>query len=271
MAASCAVRHDGPVAARETLIRTVEIAAARAWPATETAGADGWLLRHTAGVDRARSSSALPPPGRPVAGREAPLAAIEAWYRERGAVPQIQVSPLEWHAELDARLAARGWTAAYDADVLVAEAAAVPGPSAADPAVALAPGPGADWLAAWAACEERSPASCAAHATAILEPVRPRATYALARTADGEAAAVGLLVRDADLAGIFCMATLPALRRRRAGRAVLRSLAAHARGSGVRTLYLQVLAGNAGAQALYAAHGFSRLHGYAFRRAPGGG
>jgi len=250
----------GPSMPDAETIRTIEIAAARAWPATETAAVDGWLLRRTPTVQRARSNAALPPP-RPDVGPEA-LDAVTAWYRDRSATPQVQVSPLEWHAELDAALAARGWTTAHGADVLVAPAGDVlaVGDGAAE--AVLDATPTADWLATWGRCEGRSAASCAAHARAILAPVVPRATFARLP------GAVGLCVRDPGIAGIFCMATDPAQRRRGLAGRLLRTLAADAIAHGAERLYLQVDSRNDEAAGLYGAHGFVKSHGYAFRVAP---
>lgn len=251
------------------VIRSIEIAAARAWPASETAAADGWLLRHTPAVVRARSNAALPPP-RAGADTDA-VAAIEAWYRARGARPRVQVSPLEWHPRLDAVLAAAGWEVAYGAVVLTAPVAGVlaAGPAAEDVVLERRPTP--RWLGAWGACEGRDAASCAAHGEAILEQVVPRATFAAIHDpASGTPVAVGLAVRDAELAGIFCMATHVRHRRRGAAARVLRALAADAAAHGVERLYLQVDSRNDEAAGLYEAHGFRRSHGYHFRVAPEG-
>lgn len=241
-------------------IRTIEIAAARAWPASESAAVEGWLVRHTPRVSRARSNAALPPP-RPGVDLRA-LAPVTDWYRARGATPQVQVSPLAWHGALDAELARRGWTSAYGADVLTATVADVL--AAGDPArdVVLEAAPTAAWLAAWGRAEGRSADSCAAHAQEILGQVVPRATFARLP------GAVGLCVRDPGIAGIFCMATDPARRRRGLAGGLLRALAADARTHGVRRLYLQIDSRNDDAAGLYRAHGFVRSHAYVFRVAP---
>jgi ribosomal protein S18 acetylase RimI-like enzyme len=269
------IRQD-PVAmdGADDLIRTVEIAAARAWPASETTGMDGWLLRRTPAVDRSRNNSALPPPGRPAAAEDldARIDRIEAWYRAHGGRPQIQVSPLEWHRALDAALVARGWVAEYGADVLVStvEATLEAGAPTQEraPAMTLMDVASDEWLRAWASCEGRDPASCAAHAAAIFPALAPRAAYALARDGAGVPTAVGLVVRDPGIAGIFCMATDPQQRRRGVAGHVLRALAADAGRHGATTLYLQVDSRNATAAGLYERHGFTRSHGYHFRVAP---
>ncbi|MDR9370792.1 hypothetical protein Q5424_16975, partial [Conexibacter sp. JD483] len=106
----------------------IERLAARAVPSAEAVVRDGWLLRATPGVARRRSNSALP---LPAAAHDAGV--VAAFYRERGLVPIVQVSPLELHGPLDAALAAAGWRAHAPTDVLVADAAAVAAAATAAP------------------------------------------------------------------------------------------------------------------------------------------
>jgi GNAT superfamily N-acetyltransferase len=149
----------------------IERAAAAAWPAGEVEERGGWLLRHTPGLDRARSNAALPLVAQP------DPAVATAWYATRGAPALVQVAPLERRGVLDAALVGAGWEERTRVDVLAARAANV--------------------------------------ATAVLG-----------------------------------------------------ALAGWARGAGAGTLYLQVLADNAAAHALYERAGFARSHGYVHRAAP---
>jgi ribosomal protein S18 acetylase RimI-like enzyme len=232
----------------------LERAAARGWPASEVEEAGGWLLRATPELQRARSNGALPL----VADPEVDL--LEAWYAARGRRAGVQVAPLERHGALDDRLAARGYVADYEVDVLTAPAADVPAP--AEP-VALLSAPSARWLDAWARAEERE--DTAAHARTVLAAVTGRAAFALAPRGLG----VGLAVRDPEepVAGLFCLATARAARGQGVGTAVLRALAEWAAGEGGELLYLQVGRRNP-AQALYRRHGFTRSHGYHHRTSP---
>lgn len=247
--------------AADEQIRTIEIAATRAWPATEAEGRDGWL-RHTPAVPRSRNNPALPPL---VPGASADIAAVEAWYARRGGPAQIQVTRLAWHDDLDATLAARGWTIAHGADVLAGTTAAVLGAGPPpDGGVVLADRPDARWLAAWATCEGRDPASlCRARARDLrrgraARHLRDRRRRNRRRRADPRPGH----------RRVFCMATHPDHRRRGAAGRVLRALAADAAARGSDTLYLQVDSRNTIAGALYARHGFTRSHGYRFRVAP---
>ena len=83
--------------------------------------------------------------------------------------------------------------------------------------------------------------------------------------AAGIPAAVGMGVIEAGWLGIFSMATLPAFRRRGAARAILRTLAVWAQLYDAQYAYLQVMAHNTVAQALYAGAGFVTAYGYHYR------
>ena len=235
----------------------LERAAARGWPASEVEEAGGWLLRATPGIGRARSNGALPLVPDP------DVRVLEAWYSARGLPPAAQVAPLERHGALDDRLAARGYVASYEVDVLTVPAADVPAP--AEP-VALLSAPSPRWLEAWGRAEEREDA--AAHARTVLAAVTGRAAFALAPRGLG----VGMAVRDPDepVAGLFCLATARVARGQGVGTAVLRALAEWAAGEGAELLYLQAGRRNP-AQALYRRHGFTRAHGYHHRTAPARG
>jgi ribosomal protein S18 acetylase RimI-like enzyme len=245
----------------------VEIASTRAWPATETAGHAGWLLRATPGVDRARSNSAVTPPH--AGARVADLDPVIAWYEARGLRPRIMVSPLERHAAIDAELERRGWGVQWDVDLLVAPLAglveaASSGPS---PPVHLTTPADAAWLHAWARCEDRSLKDVSAQAEHVLAPLGTRALHARVGTPQ-DPVGVGLGVVEGSWCGLFAMATLPQARRTGVASAVLRALAAAAARRGAVAAYLQVTTANAEAQALYARHGFRRSHGYRTRVAP---
>ena len=235
----------------------VEELAARGWPAAQTVRVDGWLLRHTPSLTRRRSNSALP-----VGDAHGDPALVEDFYARRGGRALVQVSPAEAWTSLDSELARRGWCSEGPTDVLVADTDAVLARTAPGE-VALAARPDAQWVAAWAACEQRPDAD--AHARDVLERIEPATAYALA----GADLGVGLAVCERGWAGLFCVATAAGARRRGIARGVVHALTRWAAERGARRIYLQVEAGNAPAHALYAGAGFRRSHGYHYRRAPG--
>ncbi len=255
----------------------VERAAAAAWPATRTESVSGWLLRHTPGVPRRRSNSALPP----AADRhpERTLAAVEAFYAAAGLPSTIQVSPAEQQAALDAALAARGYRPEAPTLVLTAPAPTVA--AAADPAYPAPAGAGhsrpapasaaavviddaasSAWLAAYQALN--GPADTSAVAGLVLARVPSPAAFARLAV-DGQDVAIGLFVADGEWAGLFCMATDPRYRRRGLALAVLSAGARWATARGCAGLYLQVEQDNIAARHLYARAGFTHSHSYHYR------
>ena len=246
-------------------IALIEELAANAWPAEINQALDGWRLRFNVGVtSRANSVWANADGGRvPLAER---LDLVEDFYTRHGIPPCYQVTPAAQPADLDAVLADRGYTT--HSFTLVEAAALAPVAAAslprADVRVDLADRLSDDWLAVYQAVEAGSDHALAAR-QGILRRIGPRAGYALARL-DGIAVGVALGVVERGWLGVFCMGTLAAARRRGVGASVLGALAAWALGEGASQAYLQVVAANAVARALYESVGFAPLYEYHYRQ-----
>jgi GNAT superfamily N-acetyltransferase len=251
----------------------VELAAAAAWPAGRAEVVAGWLLRHTPGVARRRSNSALPPPADQRPERE--LDAVEAFYRAAGLPVTVQVSPAGEQGVLDAALAARGYR--REAPTLVLTAPTTTVTPATDPVVEIDAVAGERWLAAYQ--ELNGPADTSAVAERVLARVPAPAAFARA-VVDGEDAAIGMFVAGSappggsppagPWAGVFCMATAPRYRRRGLALAVLAAGARWAAVAGCAGLYLQVEQDNIAARDLYARAGFTHSHAYHYRVADPG-
>ncbi|MEU6743379.1 GNAT family N-acetyltransferase [Streptosporangium sandarakinum] len=262
----------------------IERCAALAWPAAVTEEREGWLLRHSPGVTRRRSNSALPPPA-PVRSIEP----VERFYRDRGVPVRVQISPVEHHRELDARLAGLGYRVesgvavltARTGDVVAATVRATAIPAAAVRAdaareavvradaaravpVEVADDPGG-WLAVFAELDGHSDSETVGRE--VISRIAGPAAF-LSVSHEGRAAAMGMVVADSGWAGVFCMATRPDLRRRGLAAAVLGAGARWAAGQGADRLYLQVEKDNPAARALYERVGFTYSHGYHFRTFP---
>jgi ribosomal protein S18 acetylase RimI-like enzyme len=82
---------------------------------------------------------------------------------------------------------------------------------------------------------------------------------------DGEVVGCGLVKFEADAAGLFALATSPALRGQGIGRAIVAALLVEARRRGAQRAYLQVTAANVAAVALYAQFGFRTAYDYWYR------
>ncbi|MFC5662318.1 GNAT family N-acetyltransferase [Kitasatospora misakiensis] len=243
----------------------IERYAARAWPADEAREEGGWLLRHTPGVPRRRSNSALP------LGRgESLLSAVprvEEYYAAHGLPVTVQVSPAEEHSALDELLAARGYR--RDSAVLVCTAPTDTVIAAARPAtpldVTLAEHPTPAWLDAYAALD---PAGSDREAAERLFERIPGPAAHLGVERDGRLVGLGLVVAAPGCGGVFCMITDPAYRRQGVAGAILHVGARWAAARGAELLYLQVTADNAPARRLYESLGFGVSHSYHYRLKP---
>ncbi|PPG48689.1 MULTISPECIES: GNAT family N-acetyltransferase [unclassified Rathayibacter] len=255
--------------------RLLDRLAADAWPALVRRPLGAWELRASAGVTK-RANSVLA--SGDVVDQEAALDAAEAFAREHGIAPLVQIGPPS-PAGLTGLLAERG-AAPIDRTLVltgsVQEAlAALSAPfrsalsgSAPRPRVRLAPAPDEDWLALWWSVDGRGGAEERAVAERILAGCP--SSYALAVDGDGPAATGRLALvtaPDGELwGGLFALTTRPDARRRGLASAVIAALLEDASRRGVARFWLQVLADNAGARRLYASLGCRESSWYEYWR-----
>jgi N-acetylglutamate synthase len=236
------------------LVRRLEAAAVRSWPATvQRLTPEGWLLRATPGLDRGRSNNALTP-CRALAPAEIPLAVdrVRSFAREHSIRPGIQVSPTSLHGDLQGAPDRQGWGIQWPTLVLTGPAGL---PATHGPALTVADHATSAWLRAWARCEPGRDVT--AHARTVFELLRGRAAFARIG-----AEAVGILVETDGLAGMFCLAVDPSRRRGGLGTALVRGLLSRAQAP---LAYLQVEEGNDGARGLYGRLGFAEASRYTHR------
>ncbi|MFD7921186.1 GNAT family N-acetyltransferase [Streptomyces sp. NPDC059740] len=254
----------------------LERVAARGWPPMESERLGAWTLRAADGFTRrANSALALGDPG---ADLGTAVSAVARWYAERGLPPYLVVQDGATGPageDLDAALAARGWTREAPAVLLTAPLA--PLPDTVDPheldRVRLSREPDAEWLALYHHSAQASPA-----ALRVLSG-GPSVWCAKLPAPDGTTAAIGRLVVDgppwsttgpgtARWAGFAAIEVAPAHRRRGLATLVMAALAHRALAEGASAGYLQVEADNEGAWAMYERLGFTEHHRYHYRRGP---
>jgi ribosomal protein S18 acetylase RimI-like enzyme len=102
----------------------------------------------------------------------------------------------------------------------------------------------------------------------VIEAIEPSRGL-FVRQQDGQTVASLVCVQEADLAGVFEVATSPAFRRRGHARSVLLSALKWAAARGARSAWLQVEEANHAALALYTSLGFLPVYGYHYRRLEG--
>ncbi|MGN6760016.1 MAG: GNAT family N-acetyltransferase [Leifsonia sp.] len=243
----------------------------RGWPALERQELEGWTLRASSGVTN-RANSVLT--AGPVADVGRAVRAAEDWYGSRDLPAVFQVSPASPAALAD-ELRARGYRPHSQTDILVAEANTVAafdeprvdGPTRDGVTLEDAPRPG--WLDTWWSVDGRGGDAERSIVERIL--LGGPALYAADGDGDGDAgspAAVARLALVGEWGGLFAVATRPAARRSGRARRLILALAAAGASRGVRRLWLQVLAENAAAAALYRSLGFERASHYCYWIAP---
>ncbi len=234
-----------------------------AWPAMETARLGDWVLRASRGfTHRANSVMTAGSPGRPLG---AALDEVEAWYARRGLPSDLTVAgPVGFVPAQDplaAELLARGYAPRVVTRTLTAsveEVLRAGGPASAGPVeVTTSQELSEEWLEAFRGY--RPVDDVAARAVLTGSPAQDLAT---ARTADGRVVGIGRLGVASAWGGVAAMWVDPRARRTGVASAVLATLAARARGRGIRSLHLQTDTDNTAALRLYAKHGFGAHHEY---------
>jgi N-acetylglutamate synthase len=237
-------------------VRLLDSLCARAWPATESQEANGWVLRAARGISL-RANSVWPRDHTGGATLSERIREVEAFYEARDLPPRFQISPASAPLELDTELERRGYVAHTSTDVMIATPLAI----AAGATVEVLAHADGDWRTVM--LDSAADPADARGRLAIVDAIPLPRRHALARV-DGEPAAIGLGTLEQGHLGLFAMRTLPRFRRRGLARAVVAALLAWAVEENAHAAFLQVETDNDAAIALYRGVGFSRLYGYRY-------
>nr|WP_308437551.1 GNAT family N-acetyltransferase [Kitasatospora xanthocidica] len=239
--------------------------AGRGWPAVEQEPLGEWTLRASAGFTRrANSVQALGDPGMPL---PRALAAVRAWYAERGLPSYVEVitpgSPEELRAELD-RLGA-GYAPTL---VRTAPLAGLARTGRGHDRVRLARTADAAWLSLY---RRVSGDPAVEEAARQVLHGGPSVWFATVPGAPGQPPlAIGRCVIEGPWACFGAIEVQPHARRAGLATAVMAVLASRAAEEGASGGYLQVEAENTGAIALYDGLGFTTSHTYHYALLPQG-
>jgi len=193
---------------------------------------------------------------------------VEARYAARNLPARYQICPAALPVDLDRRLAARGYAAVAPTHVQAVDLRSMIDRTA----HALSDGGGQvriepAWTEPWFGAYRKAEGFGDHEANmrrAILSRIQAPTAYALLLHGSTPLA-IGLGVMEDGYLGIFSMATVPAYRRQGAATAILHGLGRWASDRGASRAYLQVMAQNKPAQALYARAGFATLYDYHYR------
>lgn len=257
-------------------VGSLQRVAALGWRGLEVEPLGDWLLRFGGGfTGRANSALVVGDPG---TGIDAAAGAVEAWYAARGLPPRVQLPDPDGAAagEVNAELDRRGWGApsalvhvmtAEIAHVLraadaleTARAGAASGGGFGRSEVQVDAAPDAGWLG----CYRQDGGALPPVAREVLVN-HPAAGFASLRR-DGRTAAIARAAVDDRWAGLFAVEVVPDQRGQGLGRLVSAAALRWAGRQGARRTYLQVLATNSPAVALYEKLGYAVHHDYVYRQ-----
>jgi ribosomal protein S18 acetylase RimI-like enzyme len=240
-------------------IAAIEEAGLKAWPAHEEVRDRGWVTRASGGFSkRANSLVSLDPDDDADAGTR--LVAAERWFAARALPTVVRLTPL---AGPGLAAATGGWTEFEPSLVMIADLSlALP---VEDEAITVSHPRDSEWLAAQQALQGHDPRRQAALGGIVARMAGPAFGLVL-RDGTGRALASAYISCADRLAFLGTVVTMPSERRKGlAGRVVAMAMGLAA-GAGATHSVLTVLAANAGAQGLYARHGYAPLYGYTHRR-----
>jgi len=240
------------------LVRRLEAAGFRAWPAMHVSFDGSWQLRITPGHPSKRLNCLVPLDPFDERDMERRIIAAEAAFTARGLKAALRQSPL-CPVSLPGALEGLGWHRGYETLVMTADLDGLDLDGGIDHL------PIHDIQRFAEACVRIDEARDTTPATVagILSSIQPATGLFLMESASGPSA-VGICVQDNELAGIQQIVVEKSLRRQGIGRELVSSALRWARLRGARQAWLQVLAKNANAIGLYERMGFQTAYSYTY-------
>ncbi len=240
--------------------RRIEEASLNAWPAVRQMLLDGWLLRFSHGfTKRANSIVPLYPVLQPM---EDKVRHCENLYARERLQAIFRLTSVTDCAPLDGYLAERGYTRVDPTHVLTTNLNHLALPRGGN----VRWSDREAWLQTYARLTSMPEEARALHG-AIIKGIQGECAYAVTGGHD-QPEACGLGVLEQDLVGLFDIYTAPSSRGRGHAQALVAGLLGWARERGARVAYLQMVAGNEPARALYGKYGFSKAYEYWYRVSP---
>ena len=241
-------------------VRRFEAAGFRAWPAGSVVYDGTWAIRLTASHPAKRLNSVNPLDPSDLSRLGERIARARDLFREAGRALTFRLSPLAG-VRLHAHLDGLGWSRFDESIVMRLDLSGL------DKGVVQLPYRDRERFIAAAAAIHGYDGARTTGLAGIIGAIRSEAGLFIAE-ADGRPAATAICVADADLAGLFEVATTPSERGKGHGRRLVLSALNWARTRGAVTGWLQVEASNAAACALYRSIGFAEVYRYVYRQPP---
>ncbi|WP_245515140.1 GNAT family N-acetyltransferase [Jiella endophytica] len=246
------------------VVRRLEAAGFRAWPATTTAFDGTWAVRLTRSFPAKRLNSINPLDPSDTTDIAARLARARKTFAEAGRTVIVRQSPLA-PPELVAHLDEEGWERFGESIVMTVELAKLDFSGCID---RIPLRDTARYLDASLSVHGR-PASMRSGLGEILSAIRPPCGMFVRESEAGRPVAVALAIQDNDLAGLLDVAVAPECQRQGIGRELVLTALRYSLHKGAKTGWVQVEADNAAGFALYGRLGFAEAYRYVYRAPPG--
>lgn len=245
------------------IVRRLEAAGFRAFPATTTAYDGTWAVRLTSGFPAKRLNSVNPLDPSDHSDVEARIERARERFRVFGRPLLFRQSPLAPQPLID-HLDEQGWSSFGESIVFTADLASL----RLDVVVERIPiRDPARYVAASLSVHGR-PDEWRPGLSAVLAATVPPAGFFVQEAGRGEPIAVALAIHDNDLAGVLDVAVSRGWRRQGIARDLVANALRYTLLKGARTGWLQVEADNASGLALYRNLGFVEAYRYSYRAPP---
>ena len=242
----------------ETITRYEDLSN-NAWPALQVMQYDGWIIRFAGGVTKRSNSVSLLYPS--TLDAEEKISFCESLYLSKHISPCFKITSAAQPAGIDKMLEARGYYIHSYISFQTLELAGKQIPPAPDVVIAHEPDP--LWIDQFIRMN-RFDASRKPVYAEIMNRITTR--KCLVSVLDhGTTIAVGLGVLEGRYIGIFDLVVDPAYRNRGVANQVMNAILSWGQQAGAKTAYLQVLADNLPAIALYKKLEFTETYPYWYR------
>lgn len=246
------------------VVRRLEAAGFRAWPATQTAFDGTWAVRLTRSFPAKRLNSINPLDPSDTTDIPERLARARKTFAEAGRTVIVRQSPLA-PRDLVAHLDAEGWQRFGESIVMTADMATIDLEGSHE---RIPIRDAARYLEASLAVHGR-PSSLRSGLAEILGAIRPPCGMFVCESGEGRPIAVALAIQDNDLCGLLDVAVAPDHQRRGIGLDLVRTALRFSMHKGAKTGWVQVEADNGAGLALYGRLGFREAYRYVYRAPPG--
>ncbi len=244
-----------------------------AWPATHQLLVDGWLIRISNGFTK-RANCVVPLYNTAQTKAQTEAAAqqqlldkiryCENLYAREQLQTVFRLTSASANTVLDTTLASRGYHRLDQTRVQVANLSQLSGVTAIPLPLKFQIVPAPEWLRAYSLLAEMPPTASELHAN-LIRSIRPDCAFAVL-TRDDTPVACALGVLEHDLIGLFDVITGRSYRGQGLAQQLLTQLLQWGVTHGADHAYLQVIANNAPALALYARLGFEDHYSYWYRQ-----